>query len=333
VTASTRPIGGHAFTVGGLAKGALAYLDQTGASAVQVYVSNPRAWALPPGSAEQDAAFRARCEADGVAVYVHACLLVNVGSPTPATVERSVDCLRHALRRGRDIGARGVVFHAGSAVDEAYRDRAMEQVRTALLPLLDEVGDRPRLLVEASAGGARCLARRVEDLGPYLAAVDRHPALGVCLDTCHAWAAGHDLAAPGGAASTVDALVAAVGADRLWLVHANDSKDGCGSGRDRHENLGRGRIPTTAFAQLLAHPALAAAPVIVETPNDDRAGHPADIALLRRLAAGGPGQRPAAASSGTRIASRNSRRTSTSRSSTPSRPGTSATRVAGPASN
>jgi deoxyribonuclease-4 len=159
----------------------------------------------------------------------------------------------------------------------------------------------------------------VEDLGPYLDAVGHHPALGVCFDTCHAWAAGHDLATPGGMTSTVDALIATVGPDRVRLVHANDSKDACGSARDRHENIGRGTIGAAAFGELLAHPGLAGIPVLVETPNDDNKGHAADIALLRGLQAG------------TSTPSRSRRRTSTTASSA-SRSGRSATVTAGPAS-
>jgi deoxyribonuclease-4 len=281
-----RLIGGHAFTAGGLARAGLSYIDRCGATAVQVYVSNPRGWALRDGSPDQDAAFREGCEQRGVSVYVHSCLLVNLGSPTPATVHRSVECLRHALDRARAIGALGVVFHAGSAVDEAHRPHALRQVREALLPVLDDAADGPRLLVEPSAGGRQCLAKRVEDLEPYFDAVDGHPALGVCFDSCHAWAAGHDLAAPGGVTATLDMLVSSVGSDRLRLVHANDSKDPCGSGRDRHVNVGSGHIGSAAFASMLAHPALAGVPVIVETPNDTNLGHAADIALLRELAAG-----------------------------------------------
>jgi deoxyribonuclease-4 len=271
---------------GGLARAGLSYVDKARARAVQVYVSNSRGWALTDGEPEQDREFRDGCERRDVAVYVHASLLVNLGSPTPATVERSVATLEHALHRGRAIGAQGVVFHAGSAVDPEHAGAALRQVRTALLPLLDATAAAggPRLLVEPSAGGGRCLAARVADLAPYLDAVDRHPWLGVCFDTCHAWAAGHDLATPGGMASTLDSLIAAVGPGRLYLVHANDSKDACGSARDRHESVGGGRIGAAAFAELLAHPATAGVPVIVETPNDDGTGHVKDIARLRRLA-------------------------------------------------
>jgi deoxyribonuclease IV len=281
----TRPVGSHAPTSGGLARAALPYADAAGAEVVQVYVSNSRSWALPEGDPRQDVAFRDGCEERGIPAYIHASLLVNLGSPTEATVERSIATLAHALRRGRAIGAAGVVFHAGSAVDEARIDTAMRQVREALLPLLDAAmaAEGPKLLVEPSAGGGQSLASRVEHLEPYLDAVERHPWLGVCFDTCHAWAAGHNLARPGGVTETLDALVAAVGPDRLWLVHANDSRDPCGSTRDRHETIGKGEIGETAFAELMTHPATAGVPVVVETPTKGHAGHASDIAALKRL--------------------------------------------------
>ena len=109
--------------------------------------------------------------------------------------------------------------------------------------------------------------------------------VGVCFDTCHAWAAGHDLSAPGGMTAALDELVAAVGPGRLALVHANDSKDACGSKRDRHENLGAGTLGTAAFGELLAHPAVHGVPVLVETPSEGGAGtgHARDIATLTAL--------------------------------------------------
>jgi deoxyribonuclease IV len=279
------PIGSHTRTSGGLATAALPYADGAGSEAVQVYVSNSRGWALPPGDPAQDALFRDGCAERGLPVYIHASLIVNLGSPTPLTVSRSVETLRHALLRGREIGATAVVFHAGSSVVPAHDAKALHQVREALLPLLDAAaaGGLPRLLVEPSAGGGRSLASKVTDLGPYLAAVENHPWLGVCFDTCHAWAAGHDVASPGGMTTTLDALVATVGPDRLRLIHANDAKDPCGSARDRHETIGAGRIGPAAFAELLAHPVAAGVPVIVETPTEGFAGHAADIALLKSL--------------------------------------------------
>jgi deoxyribonuclease-4 len=280
-----RRIGAHTKTSGGLAKAALPYVDAAGSETLQVYVSNSRGWALPPGDPKQDTLFRDGCGERGLPAYIHASLLVNLGSPTELTVERSVATLAHSLERGKAIGATAVVFHAGSSVDPAHDAKAMHQLREALLPLLDSAAARglPRLLVEPSAGGGRSLASKVHDLGPYLEAVENHPWLGVCFDTCHAWAAGHDLATPGGMTATLDALIATVGPGRLQLIHANDSKDECGSTRDRHETIGKGRIGTAAFAELMTHPATAGIPVIVETPSVEHEGHAADIALLKSL--------------------------------------------------
>jgi deoxyribonuclease-4 len=279
------PVGSHTKTAGGLAKAALPYADAAGSEALQVYVSNSRGWALPPGDPAQDTLFRDGCGERGLPAYIHASLLVNLGSPTSLTVTRSAETLHHALLRGRDIGATAVVFHAGSSVDAAHDAKALHQLHEALLPLLDLAAAQglPKLLVEPSAGGGRSLASKVEDLEPYLDAVDNHPWLGVCFDTCHAWAAGHDLATPGGMTATLDALIGTVGRDRLMLIHANDSKDECGSTRDRHETIGAGRIGSAAFAELFAHPATAGVPVIVETPSEGHAGHAADIALLKSL--------------------------------------------------
>lgn len=131
------PVGGHALAAGGLARAALRYVERTTATAVQVYVSNPRGWALAAGDAKQDDLFVKGCADRGVTAYVHAALLVNLGSPTEATVLRSVATLEHALRRGRDIGASGVVFHAGSAVDAGHAEKALDTVRRVLRPLLD----------------------------------------------------------------------------------------------------------------------------------------------------------------------------------------------------
>jgi deoxyribonuclease-4 len=285
VTGQQRRVGSHTPTSGGLARAVLPYVEATAAEVVQLYVSNSRGWALPAGDPAQDVLFRDGCAERDVPVYIHASLLVNLGSPTANTVERSAETLAHALRRGTAIGARGVVFHAGSAVDAGHAEAAMRQVREVLLPLLDSAAATggPMLLVEPSAGGGRSLASRVEQLGPYLDAVDRHPGLGVCFDTCHAWAAGHDLAAEGGMTATLDTLVATVGPGRLRLVHANDSKDLCGSTRDRHENIGKGSIGEPAFAELMRHPATAGVPVVVETPTEKHVGHAADIATLKRL--------------------------------------------------
>ncbi|WP_092199518.1 deoxyribonuclease IV [Blastococcus tunisiensis] len=282
------PIGAHIQIKGGLATGGLAYTDAVGARAVQVFVGNPRGWKLTDGDARQDALFVEGCAERSVPAFIHTPFLVNVGSPTEATVEQSIASIAHNLRRGAELGCAGVVVHAGSAVGEDRYEAALRQLRERLLPVLDGLpAGSPRLLVEPTAGGGKALAATVEDLGPYFAALEDHPLLGVCFDTCHAWAAGHDLAAPGGMTATLDALEATVGPGRLGLVHANDSLDGCGSKRDRHTTIGEGSIGVAPFAELLAHPSMAGVSVVVETPSEKDGspygGHAADIKLLNSL--------------------------------------------------
>ncbi len=278
------PIGGHVPVAGGLAATGVSYAEEIGAEAVQVFVANPRGWATPPGRPEQDEAFREACAAQGIPAYVHAPYLINFGSHTEATADRSVVSLRHSLRRGRAIGALGVVVHTGSATGGRDRATALTQARELMLPLLDELthDDGPWLLLEPTAGQGASLCSLVDELGPYFAALDHHPRLGVCLDTCHAFAAGHDLAAPGGAKETLDTLESITGPGRLRLVHANDSKDVCGAAKDRHANIGAGHIGTEPFADLMSHPATDGVPLVIETPGG-KDGHSADIARLKEL--------------------------------------------------
>ncbi|MFC0597131.1 deoxyribonuclease IV [Streptomyces palmae] len=286
-TASPRvrnPIGAHVPVAGGLAATGLPYARAIGAETVQVFVANPRGWATPEGNPAQDEMFRAACAEESVPAYVHAPYLINFGSHTPATVERSCDSLRHSLRRGRAIGARGVVVHTGSATGGRERAVALAQVRERVLPLLDELDheDDPWLLLEPTAGQGSSLCALVDELGPYVEALDRHPRLGVCLDTCHAFAAGHDLAAPGGMKQMLDELVSVVGPGRLRLIHANDSKDVVGAHKDRHENIGAGHIGAEPFAELFRHPATEGVPLVIETPGPQD-NYAADLTRLRAL--------------------------------------------------
>ncbi|USA05359.1 deoxyribonuclease IV [Streptomyces lydicamycinicus] len=280
------PVGGHVPVAGGLAKTGIPYAQEMGDEVVQVFVANPRGWATVPGNPDQDEAFRAACAQQGIPAYVHAPYLINFGSHTEATVEKSVASLRHSLRRGREIGALGVVVHTGSATGGRARAVAMAQVREQMRPLLDELThpDDPWLLLEPTAGQGASLCARAEDLGPYFDALDRHPKLGVCLDTCHAFAAGHDMAAPGGMKALLDELVEVTGEGRLKLIHANDSKDVAGAHKDRHENIGAGHIGAEPFGELFVHPATAGVPLVVETPGG-KEGHAADVARLKELRA------------------------------------------------
>ncbi|GAB2867914.1 deoxyribonuclease IV [Actinoallomurus bryophytorum] len=277
------PVGAHVPVAGGLATGGLRYAAQVGAEAIQVFVSNPRGWAMAVGKPAEDERLRAHSEDTGMPVFVHSPYLINLGSPNPDTVTNSIAMIRHSLTRGAAIGARGVVVHTGSAVSQPRED-AMRQVREHLLPLLDEIpADGPDLLLEPMAGQGAMLCATVQDLGPYLDNLDRHPRAGVCLDTCHTFAAGHDLAAPGGVAKTLEALAATAGEGRLKLIHANDSKDACGSAKDRHESIGAGQIGAEPFAELFRHPVSRGVPLVIETPGRSADPHRADIETLKAL--------------------------------------------------
>ncbi|GAA4758576.1 deoxyribonuclease IV [Nocardioides endophyticus] len=288
--ACRNPIGTHVLVGKGLVDGAVANADEVGCETFQIFVGNPRGWALSAGKPAEDARFRDLMAERGTRTFIHAPYLVNLGSPTPATYEKSVASVAHNLKRAAEIGAEGVVVHTGSFVDPSDGDSAarygtaMKQVREGLLPLLDAVADdaAPWLLLEPTAGQGRSLCAGVEDLAPYLDALDHHPKAGICLDTCHIFAAGAPLDEPGGTTATVDRIVEIGGAGRLRLVHANDSMDVRGAFKDRHQRIGEGHIGEGAFRELFAHPATDGVPFILETP-DSRNADTRDIPLLKRL--------------------------------------------------
>jgi len=284
------PIGSHVPVGKGLRAGALTTADELGCETLQIFVGNPRGWALSAGNAAQDKAFRTEVEARGYRAYVHAPYLVNLGSPTPATYEKSAAVVAHNLLRAAEIGAEGVVVHTGSFVStegdpEQQYAAALAQVREALMPVLDTLGeDGPWLLLEPTAGQGRSLCAGVEDLAAYLGALDFHPKAGICLDTCHVFAAGAPLDEPGGVSATLDRIVEIGGEGRLRLIHANDSMDVRGAFKDRHEKIGQGHIGADAFRDLFAHPATEGVPFILETPGSVDPDTP-DLPLLKQLRA------------------------------------------------
>jgi deoxyribonuclease IV len=303
-TGLRNPVGTHVQVGKGLVIGALAQADTVGCETIQVFAGNPRGWAASAGDPKVDAAFREATAERGMRVFVHAPYLVNLGSPTPATYERSVATVAHNLKRAAEIGAEGVVVHTGSCVDGDTLEVAMRQVREGLLPILEALetgssgagssadsngadsrgaGDGiPWLLLEPTAGQGQSLCAGVDDLEAYLAALDGHPRVGICLDTCHVFAAGAPLDEPGGTTATVDRLVEIAGPRRLRLVHANDSKDVRGAFKDRHEKIGEGHIGLGAFEELFAHPATDGVPFILETPGSRDVGDPQHD-LLKKL--------------------------------------------------
>ena len=281
---STKPrIGAHVPTSGGMAKRSIAYAQEIGAEAIQVFASNPRGWAMPEPNPDADQAFRDKCEELDIETYVHAPFLINLGSPTASTYENSLASTAYSLKRGREIGARGVVIHTGSAVDEAHVPQAWKQIAKGVMPILNKLKENdPYLLLEPTAGQGQSLVKKLDDLENYLKALEYHPKVGICLDTCHVFAAGHDIKKKGGMKETLDLLVEIAGVERFQLIHANDSMDICGALKDRHQNIGKGEIGVDPFKELLAHPAVVNAPLILETPGEEPE-HGSEVALLKKL--------------------------------------------------
>lgn len=276
-------IGAHVPTSGGMAKRAIEYAKTIKAEAIQVFASNPRGWAMPETNHEADQAFIEKANELEIETYVHAPFLINLGSPTEGTYKNSLASTKYSLKRGREIKAKGVVIHTGSAVDEGNIKKAWKQIHEGMMPILNELDDQdPWLLLEPTAGQGQSLVKRLEDLNNYFEALEWHPKVGICLDTCHVFAAGHDIKSKGGMSATIDLLVEVAGAERIQLIHANDSMDVLGSLKDRHQNLGEGEIGTKPFAELLAHPAIVDAPLILETPGEELE-HAREVAMLMKM--------------------------------------------------
>jgi deoxyribonuclease IV len=273
-------VGAHVPTRGSPAN-AVDYAVTAGCQAFQIFVSNPRAWAPPtlaPDAAREFAARRA--EARVGPVFVHASYLVNIASPDPGFRGRSVDLARRELRAARALGADGLVVHAGAG-GPGDRAASLHQAAASVLAIAE--ADGPEVVLELTAGGAGSVASTIPQAAELLDAVDRHPRVALCLDTCHLFAAGAPLDEPDGARRTLAALRTHRLARRLRLVHANDARDPRGSRRDRHEHPGRGRIGEAGLRAVLADAAVRRAAVLVETPGDLE-DHRRDVAVLRTLA-------------------------------------------------
>jgi len=274
-------IGAHVPTSGGMAKRSIEYALTIKAEAIQVFASSPRTWAQAKPNPEADAAFIEKANELDIETYVHAPFLINLGSPTSATYENSLESTSYSLRRGREIGALGVVIHTGSAVDPNFEKQAWHQIKRGIMPILEKLKDEdPWLLLEPTAGQGQSLVKKLDDLIKYFDCLEWHPKLGVCMDTCHVFAAGHDIKKKGGMTETVDLLVKLVKKERIKLIHVNDSMDVCGALKDRHQNLGKGEIGKAAFDEMMQHPDLFSTPMILETPGEEPE-HGSEVAMLK----------------------------------------------------
>jgi len=276
-------IGAHVPTSGGLVKRALGYAKTIEAETIQIFASNPRGWAMPEANPTADKEFRTAAEAMDIATYIHAPFLINLGSPTEGTYENSLASTEYSLRRGRELGALGAVIHTGSAVKEEFVDQAWKQIHDGMMPILEKLKENdPFLLLEPTAGQGQSLVKRLEELVKYFDALEFHPKVGICIDTCHVFAAGHDITTKKGIDEMLTGLIANVPADRIKLVHANDSMDVCGALKDRHQSIGKGHIGEKPFQVLMAHPAMAGVPLVLETPGEEPE-HGSEVKILKKL--------------------------------------------------
>jgi deoxyribonuclease IV len=261
-------------------KGALDRAVEIGADAVQLFAQSPRAWRFPEHDPQDLARFRERREAAGIgSVLVHALYLCNLATADPTIHGKSVATMRATVDAACAIGADGVVFHVGSHLG-AGLEAGLERCVPALREVLDHCSERTWLLVESSAGAGGTIGRSVEELGAVVDALDRHPRLGVCLDSCHLYVSGIDVGERAAVAALLDEVEERVGLERLRALHVNDAAAPLGSNRDRHANVLEGELGERLGA-FLADDRLQGLPAVMETPGP--AGKGPDAAEIRKL--------------------------------------------------
>ena len=272
-------LGAHMSIAGGL-HCALERGREIGCGAVQIFLKNQRQWAARPLSPEEADAFALARTLTGIRhVFAHSSYLINLAAPADAAWARAVDGFTDELERAEALGLACVVIHPGSHLG-AGLEAGLARVTAAL----DEVtrrtpGYRVKIALENTAGAGNAVGRTFAELGALLARAARPERLGVCLDTCHLFAAGYDIRDRAGYRQAMEECCEAVGLERVLAFHLNDAKARLGSGLDRHENIGRGRLGLTPFRLLLRDRRLARVPKVLETPKE-----PAPATDIRNLA-------------------------------------------------
>ena len=268
-----RRVGVHTSIAGGLTL-SLERAKDLGCSALQIFSHNPRGWKIVPRDRDEIRLFRERRLEYGLyPLVVHTSYLINLASSQQSLRMKSLEMVVNEMDIADSIGADYVVLHTGSASGDdpgTARERAAEGLR--------EVSKKGKwksgLLLENTAGERGDITSKISDLGWLMGEVPGRLLAGICFDTCHAFAAGYDIRDANVIDETAVEIVKFAGRDGLKIIHCNDSKKGLGSGRDRHEHIGRGEIGAAGFRRFLEHSLFARAPLILETPkeidDDDR---------------------------------------------------------------
>ena len=279
------PLGAHVSAAGGAAA-AIARGTALGCTALQIFLKSPSQWRARPLAEAEARAFRAARAASPIGpVVAHAAYLINLAAAPGETLDRSRAALADELARGAALGLDALVLHPGAHLGAGV-EAGLARVAAALDAVLPDAPDgAPRLLLEITAGQGSVLGARLEELARIVELAACGARLGVCLDTCHAFAAGHAIDEEEGCEALLAELDRRLGLARLGAIHLNDSAGPRGGRRDRHANIGAGRIGTATFRRLLLDPRLRRVPMLLETPlGDDGEGHARDLATLRRLA-------------------------------------------------
>ena len=263
-------IGAHVSSSGGIDK-AIDRAVEMDADSVQVFTQSPRTWRPTnhdPASFER---FREkRAEAGIGGVLCHALYLCNLAAPDDAVYEKSVAAIANTMQVACGIGADGVVFHVGSHLGSGF-EAGLERVLPAMELLLRLCSDETWLLMENSAGAGGTIGRSIDELATLWERLDRHPRLGVCLDSCHLWVSGVDVTDPAALDGCLDELDSAIGLERLRALHVNDAAAPFASNRDRHANILEGELGER-LGVFLSNPRLEGLPAVLETAGPENRG-------------------------------------------------------------
>jgi deoxyribonuclease IV len=274
-------IGAHESIQGGFHK-ALERAVADKCDSVQIFTKSPQIWREPEVSEEQVAAFRKARAATGIdPVVVHASYLINTCAASPSARIKARAALVAEARRCDLLGVDFLVFHPGSPGDLGD-DTGIRHTAESVREVLAESA-RVSILVENTAGQGKGIGWRFEHLASILELAGGDARLGVCIDTCHAFAAGYDLESGDAAEAVFAELDALLGCDRVRALHVNDAKSERGSRVDRHELIGRGSLGFTVFEWLVNAPRFAQTPGIVETPVAKGETYAAEVAALCAL--------------------------------------------------
>ncbi|HET8542809.1 MAG TPA: deoxyribonuclease IV [Anaeromyxobacter sp.] len=270
-------LGAHEGIAGGVSK-AFARAEADGADCLQIFTRNARGWAARPLEDGEVEAFRTEARRTGKPVAAHSSYLINCASSDRAIRRKSWEALADELGRCERLGIPALIFHPGSHEDES---EGMRLVGEAMTRALEEVPGKARLLLENTAGQGTCLGWRFEQLAAMRDAVPARlrRRVGVCVDTCHLFSAGYDIATDDGYALTVEALDRVLGLSSVRAFHLNDSKRPLGCRVDRHEHIGEGTLGLRPFRLLVNDPRFADVPGFVETESRFKE----NIEVLRRL--------------------------------------------------